>query len=253
MFLNDFLINLSLDDIPWLIMLVVFIASTIFATFGFGDALLSLPFLSMIIGLQKATPLLALSGLTLAVCLVGTGYKHIQWKVAGRLVLGSFIGVPLGVFLLKHMNEGVMMAIVSVLIIVISLHSLLQPSLIKISTDKYAPIFGILGGMLGGAFNTSGPPVVLYGSMRGWSSSVFVGMMQAYFIPTDIFVISGHLGSGLLDSEVVGYFLWCLPLLILAVIIGNYLKRSISVERFKTGVSVLILLSGILMLSRSFS
>ncbi len=238
-------------EVPWLIMLVVFLASTIFATFGFGDALLSLPFLVLIIGLQKATPLLAMSGLTLALCLMGAGYKYVRWKSAFRLILGSLIGVPVGVFLLKHVNENIMQGIVGFVIMAISLYSLLQPSLMRIKTDRYASLFGFTGGVLGGAFNTSGPPVVLYGTMRGWTPNVFVGMLQAYFIPTDLFVISGHIGSGLLNGEVFRYYLWCLPLLLLAVWIGTQIKSRIPVERFKSGVLILILFSGIMLFVKS--
>lgn len=240
-------------EIPWLIILIVFIASTIFATFGFGDALLALPFLTMIIGLQKSTPLLALSGFTLALLLFGSGWKYIQWKVALRLVIGSLCGVPIGVWLLKHMDKNLMQGIVGVVISLISLYNLFKPTFFKIETDKSAPIFGFIGGILGGAFNTSAPPVVMFGAMRGWSPLVFVGMMQAYFIPTDIFVIAGHIGTGLLDWEVLKMYFWCLPFLILAVFIGQQLKKKIPVEKFQKGVFVLILISGVLLTVRSFA
>jgi uncharacterized membrane protein YfcA len=127
-------------EIPWLIILIVFIASTIFATFGFGDALLALPFLTMIIGLQKSTPLLALSGFTLALLLFGSGWKHIQWKVVIRLVIGSLFGVPIGVWLLKHMDKNLMQGIVGVVIVLISAYNLFKPTFFKIETDQSAPI-----------------------------------------------------------------------------------------------------------------
>lgn len=238
-------------EIPWIIILIVFIASTIFSTFGFGDALLALPFLTLIIGLQQATPLLALSGLTLAILLMSTGYKHVQWKLAWRLVIGSLFGVPIGVYLLKHGNQTILQAAVGIIIIFISLYNLLKPTLFEIKTDRSAPVFGFMGGLLGGAFNTSAPPVVMFGTMRGWSPTMFVGMMQAFFIPTDVFAISGHFASGLLNLEVFKLYLWCLPFLILAVIIGNHLKKRIPTEKFKKGVLLLILLSGVLLLVRS--
>ena len=240
-------------EIPWLIILIIFIASTIFATFGFGDALLALPFLTMVIGLQKSTPLLALSGFTLALLLFGTGWKHIQWKVALRLVIGSLIGVPIGGWLLKHMDKNLMQGIVGMVIALISIYNLFKPTFFKLESDKYAPIFGFFGGILGGAFNTSAPPVVMFGAMRAWSPLVFVGMMQAYFIPTDIFVISTHIGTGLLNAEVFKLYLWCLPFLFLAVFIGQQLKKKIPVEKFQKGVFVLILISGILLTVRSWA
>ncbi|MCO5233250.1 MAG: sulfite exporter TauE/SafE family protein [Chitinophagales bacterium] len=238
-------------EIPWLIIIIVFLASTIFATFGFGDALLALPFLAMTIGLQKATPLLAISGFTLAICLMGSGYKYVRWKEALKLVLGSLCGVPIGVWLLKHADKEMMQVIVGLVISFIALYNIFKPSLVKIEKDSSAPIFGFIGGVLGGAFNTSAPPVVMYGSMRGWSPQMFVGMMQAFFLPTDIFVISGHIGSGLLDKVVLQYYLWCLPFLLLAVYLGHRLKKKIPIGQFQNGVFVLIFISGILLVVKS--
>lgn len=238
-------------EIPVVIILIVFIASTVFATFGFGDALLALPFLSVILGVKTATPLLAMSGLTLALCLLGAGFKNIVWKEAIKLILGSLVGVPLGVLALRYGDERIMRMIVGIVIILISLYNLFKPNLTAIPTDKYAPVFGMMGGILGGAFNVSGPPVVLYGAMRAWSPMVFTGMMQAFFVPTDIFVIIGHLQSGLLNSNVLHLYLWCLPFLLLAVWIGSQIKKRISVASFQKWVFVLILLSGFMLFIKS--
>ncbi len=239
-------------DIPWLIMLIVFLASTVFTTFGLGDALLALPFLTMTIGLQQATPLLALSGLTLAICLMGSGYKHIRWREAAKLVLGSLCGVPIGVWLLAHTDKIWMQGVVGVVIALIALYNLLKPSLSEIGTDTSAPVFGFIGGILGGAFNTSAPPVVLYGTKRKWSPQAFVGMMQAFYLPTDVFVITGHISSGLLNETVMGYYLWCLPLLLLAVYVGHNIKKRIMVEKFQKGIFVIILVAGVLLTVKSW-
>lgn len=238
-------------EIPWLIMAIVFIASTVFATFGFGDALLALPFLTMLLGLKQATPLLAISGFTLAIGLMGTNFKHIRWKEALRLIIGSIIGVPIGVWLLKNLDTTFMEIAVGLIIASIAAYNLFKPELFKITTYKSAPIFGLIGGILGGAFNTSGPPAVMYGAMRSWSPDVFVGTIQAYFIPTDLAIISAHKASGLLNNTVFTYYLWCLPLLILAIIIGNQLKKRIPVEKFKNAVFVLIFISGFMLIIKN--
>ncbi|MCO5249285.1 MAG: sulfite exporter TauE/SafE family protein [Chitinophagales bacterium] len=247
----DFTAYLCIVEIPWLVMVIVFLASTIFATFGFGDALLALPFLTFLIGLKQATPLLAISGFTLAIGLMGTNFKHINWKEAIRLVIGSIIGVPIGVWLLKNIDTTLMEILVGIIIALIAIYNLLKPDLFKITTYRTAPLFGFVGGALGGAFNTSGPPAVMYGAMRGWTPHVFVGTIQAYFIPTDITVISMHRASGLLNDTVFTYYLWCFPFLILAIIIGNLLKKRLPVEKFKNGVFVLIFISGLMLIIKN--
>lgn len=232
-------------------MLILFLASTVFCTFGFGDALLAMPFLSLMLGTQKATPLLALCGFTLAIALLGSSYKHIRYKEALGLILGSLLGVPIGVFILKNGDDRNIRIAVGCIISLIALYNLLHPRLQELKMAWPATFFGFAGGVLGGAFNTSGPPVVIYGAMRHWPPLVFVGMMQAYFIPTDIFVIVGHIQSGLLNMEVIRLFLWCLPVLLAAIIVGHFLKNRIPVNKFRKGIFIIILLSGCMLIIRS--
>jgi len=239
-------------EIPWLVILIIFLASTVFATFGFGDALLAMPFLSIMLGAKSATPLLALCGLTLAIALMGTGYKHIRYKEALKLVAGSLVGVPIGVLILKFGDDRNIRIAVGVIISLIAIYNLIRPRMAAMESDVSAPFFGFTGGVLGGAFNTSGPPVVIYGAMRQWHPMVFVGMMQAYFIPTDIFVIVGHLKSGLLNMEVAKMFLFCLPALLLAVALGHQIKKRIDAHRFRKAVFVIILASGLMLVMRSW-
>lgn len=239
-----------MEHIIWVI-LVLFLASTIFATFGFGDALLAQPFLTFILGLQTATPLLALSGLTLAILLFSSGRAHIQWKEALKLIVGSLLGVPVGVWILRHSDEKVLRLIAGSLIAAIALFNLLQPNILNFKKDNPAPLFGWLGGVLGGMFNVSGPPVVIYGAFRQWSPTVFTAMMQAFFIPTDIFVIVGHWQSGLLNKEVLEIYLYCLPVLIMAVLLGTYIRKKIPIQQFRKAIFMIILISGLMLVIRT--
>ena len=240
-----------MQEIPWLIILIIFLASAVFATFGFGDALLAMPFLTILLGVQKAAPLLALCGFTLAISLIGTSYKHIDWREALKLIFGSMLGVPIGVYILKHGDDRIIRIAVGIVIVSIALYNLFRPQLKPLNSQWPAPFAGFAGGLLGGLFHTSAPPVVIYGAMRQWSPVMFVGMMQAYFIPTDVFVIVGHLKTGLLNREVLHLFAWCFPFLIGAVALGNQIKGRLSVARFQKGVFVIILISGLMLVIRS--
>ncbi len=47
-------------DATALVLVVLFCSTFIRATFGFGDALVAMPLLAMVVGLKTATPLVAL-------------------------------------------------------------------------------------------------------------------------------------------------------------------------------------------------
>lgn len=234
-----------------LVLLIVFIAAVVLATFGFGDALLAMPFLSMVLGVQQATPLMALCGFTLSLAIIGSGFRKIRWGEVGRMVGGSLFGVPVGIWILKNGDESKIKLTVGIIIALVALYNLIRPAVLHLANERLAPVFGFAGGVLGGAFNTSGPPAVIYGTMRQWSPLVFTGMLQAYFIPTGVLAIIGHASSGLLNFDVLNMYLFAFPLLGLAFFVGRKLKSMLNTAKFHSWVFLLILISGILLIINS--
>mgnify|MGYP000943622906 FL=1 len=113
-------------------------------------------------------------------------------------------------------------------------------------------VFGFIGGILGGAFNTGGPPIAIYGTLSGWSQLQFVSTLQGYFLPNDLFILSGQFVSGLLNKTVFHYYLTGLPFLLIAVFQVNKLRSKIPVTKFNKYIFVLLLIIGIVFLTRSF-
>lgn len=56
--------------VEFIIPIIIFCGALIYATFGFGDALFAMPFLSVLLGIKTATPLMTLNGCTLATILL---------------------------------------------------------------------------------------------------------------------------------------------------------------------------------------
>ena len=55
----------------------------------------------------------------------------------------------------------------------------------------------------GGAYNTNGPPVVIYATLRRWPPSRFRATMQAYFLPSSLLIAAGHGLAGLWTRDVL--------------------------------------------------
>src|SRR4051794_31688559 len=63
-----------------LISLVIFLAALIKATLGFGESLLAMPLLTLMIGLPAATPLVALVATTLTLLMLGSSWRKIDLR-----------------------------------------------------------------------------------------------------------------------------------------------------------------------------
>ncbi len=237
----------------FLIPLIIFIGALIYGTFGFGDALFSMPFVSMLIGIKTATPLMTLNGFTLASLLFIKHYKEVDWKSAKKLIIASFFGVPIGIYFLKNGNEAVTKIILGVVIISVAIYNLFikkENTKVKLHPNLVY-LFGFIAGILGGAFNTGGPPVAIFGTLSGWSQTQFVSTLQGYFLPNDIFILIGQYVSGLLNKEVFHYYFLSLPFLFIALIIGSKLRTKIPAQKFNKYIFVLLLIIGIVFLTRS--
>jgi uncharacterized membrane protein YfcA len=138
-------------------------------------------------------------------------------------------------------------------VISFSLYKLFRPNLFHLKTNRSAVLFGLVAGMLGGAYNTNGPPIIIYGTLRRWSSEHFRDTLQGVLLPINIAIIIGHAGAGLWTSEVWILFLWSLPLVVLAIWGGNKLNKLIPPDKFTKYVYILLLIIGSGLALESFS
>ncbi|MCB9032833.1 MAG: sulfite exporter TauE/SafE family protein [Chitinophagales bacterium] len=227
------------------VIITLFIGSLIYATFGFGDALFAMPILTLFLGTQTATPLMTLNGLLLSSFMLIMHYQYIVWKDVIRLLLGAVLGIPIGIFFLKNGNEHAIKIILGLVIILSVVYNWkFRKQHQHIINTNFAYLFGFIAGILGGAFNTGGPPLVIYGTLSNWQPNYFIGSLQAYFVPNDIMIIIGQISSGLMTLAIVKLYAFAFPLVMLALYLGRKIRQRISVEKFNIYIYILLLLLG---------
>lgn len=231
-----------------LALFILFISTLARSTFGFGDALIAMPLLTLTIGVQAATPLVALVGVTIALTIVGGSWRSIDIRATWRLILASLVGIPVGLFLLTSAPEEVVKGVLGALIILFSLYGLSHPTLPLLHRQNWAYGFGFVAGILGGAYNTNGPPVVIYGTLRRWPPIRFRATLQGYFLPTIIMIAVGHGLSGLWTFEVLQLYALALPLVLAAIFLGGKLNARIPAGRFERFLYVVLIVLGMLLL-----
>ncbi|MDP6395501.1 MAG: sulfite exporter TauE/SafE family protein [Desulfobacterales bacterium] len=171
---------------------ILSLATLVRSIFGFGEALVAMPLLVNIVDFKTATPLIAMVACTISVAIIIFDLQNIQLNSAWRLAVSSFVGIPLGLPLLKAVDVPLMKVILALVIIGFSAYRLRKPQLLTLDNEKFSFAFGFLDGFLGGAYNVAKPPVAIYGAMRRWSPKTFRATLQGYFLPTLIFIVSGH-------------------------------------------------------------
>jgi uncharacterized membrane protein YfcA len=216
------------------------------AAVGFGDALLALPLLSMIMSISTASPVVALAGLTMSLSILVVNRETVDVPSAWRLIVASLVGIPVGVVLLQTAPERVVKGVLGVVLVVYGVYNLLTPGLPHVPHENYAFPFGFVAGVLGGAYNTSGPPVVLYGTLRRWSPDYFRATLQCYFLCTFFATLVSHGVARLLTPVVFELFLWALPGIGLGLYVGGKVHRMIPKAVFSRVIFGLLIVIGVL-------
>jgi uncharacterized membrane protein YfcA len=236
-------------DIPLLpVLLILFFSTLVRSTFGFGDALVAMPLLALIIPIKTATPVVAIIAPTIAISLLIKEWRHIDLKSTLKLIISTLAGIPIGILYLKSIPENIVDLILALVLIGFSLYSLVKPALHRLKSDKWAFLFGFIGGILGGAYNTNGPPVILYGILRGWKPESFRATLQSYFLPTGGAIMIGQGLAGLWTKTVITTYIYSLPLVFLAIFLGLKISRKIPAEKFNKYVYVMLLALGVILL-----
>lgn len=216
------------------IFLVSFLATLIRSTFGFGESLVAVPLLILVIPVEVAVPLSVLMSVLIALVIVIQDHVHIQVRSAKWLIIFAVFGIPLGIALLLYGDELWLKFGLGLLIVSYSMYALIRPNGIKLKNDSKVWLFvcGFLSGIFGGAYGLNGPPLVVYGNIKRWGVQEFRATLQAYFLPASLLGVVGYALKGLVTLEVLRYFLFTVPAILPAIFLGRYLNRKLTDDTF---------------------
>lgn len=233
------------------VVIVVFLGALTRTTFGFGDAVVGMPLLTLLpVDLRTSVSLMGLVGLSVALLAVTTGWRHINRPALIPLVLAALAGIPVGLALVTLVPAVTVIGTLGVALVGYGTYSLARPDF-RLRRKGWGLLFGFASGVLGSAYNFNGVPVAVYGSLRGWDPANFRSTMQAYFMLSGALIVAGQGISGMWSGEVFALYLFCLPAMILAVILGTRLHRSMPMAKFQRYVFLLITALGVVLFVKS--
>jgi len=242
-----------------LVITVVFLGALMRSTFGFGEAVMSMPLLALLpIRLHTAVSLMGLVGLTVAVFnLAAGGWKHIDRRILLRLGVATVVGIPVGLTMVALTPVDAITGVLGGVLIIYGVYSLINHLFRKktdrplCNDDRWALLFGFAAGVLGSAYNFNGVPVAVYGTLRQWPPARFRSTLQAHFLISGVLIVIGQMLGGLWTTNLFMLYGLSLPAMATATAIGTILHRKIPTAKFQRYVFLLIVALGTLLLIRS--
>ena len=231
-----------------LVLAVLLFATFIRSAFGFGEALIAVPLLALLMPVEVAAPVAVLVSITVAGVVLAQDWRKVHFRSAGWLLLATLFGTPLGLLMLTAVPGQIVKAILGVIIISFSAYSLLCRKRSELESDRWAPAFGFAAGVLGGAYGMNGPPLVIYGTLRKWTPQHFRATLQGYFLPASMAGMCGYWIAGLWTPTVTRYYVTSLPLVVAAIFLGRVVNQRMNGHSFLLYVHGGLILIGALLL-----
>lgn len=227
-----------------LVIPIVFGAVLIQTLSGFGGGLIAMPLLIGVLGLETAAPAFALVMQLNGIIMIRRYHTSLDVGAVWRPATALLLCIPLGIWLAGQVDKQLVLLLLGMVTAGYALYALLGLHVPIIKNKRWGFLFGAAGGLLQGAYNTGGPPLIIYGTSQRWPPQTFKGNLQALFFTGGVVVVVTHLLTGHMTAVVLQNAALMLPALLIASRVGFLFDRFIQPEPFRKAVLVLLVVLG---------
>ncbi|MSQ30483.1 MAG: sulfite exporter TauE/SafE family protein [Dehalococcoidia bacterium] len=229
-----------------IIIVIAAFAALMQAVVGFGFAVIFTPLLSLAMGAREAIALSMILGMALSLVL----YLDDPPRAPLRSVLPMFLAAtavtPIGVYVLAVADERVLRVGIGIAVLA-SVIGTFVTSHPAAERPEHLPTtlgVGVLSGVMRGATSMGGPPVVIYEHWRGAPTLTIRRRLLAYFALTGITGAVFATGSGVVTLDTLAHAVAGLPVVVIALYGGRYIRPRLSDSWFRLLSMGLLVLMG---------
>jgi len=242
----------------WIILgLVILLSYTIEAITGFGSLVIALSIGVLFLPLDQIMPILAALNICMTSFIAFKNRNHIDKNLLIRVILpGMLLGTIFGFLSKDNIDEVLLKQLFGVLIIWFSVRELWRMSHQYLDQPKplwLTRVLTFFAGITHGLFASGGPLLVYAVAGTQIEKSRFRATMAFVWFSMNSFLTIAFLVKGTLQP-LLTHVLWYLPLLVIAIKLGNVLHHKVNEFTFRKTVYGLLLITGcILLISRYLS
>ena len=172
--------------------------------------------------------------------------QALSWQTIWPLVLGTTIGIPIGVMLLNYINPVYLRSGVGVLLVLYTVYGLARPALkpMQIGTGSDIAI-GVVNGLVGGLTGLGGVVSTISCQWRGWTRDAQRAVFQPVLFAAFVVICISMAVTGAVTSDTLNLYGLGLPFMLAGLWAGFKLYGTINDETFRKAVLVLLFFSGL--------
>jgi uncharacterized protein len=218
---------------------------------GFGTGMTAMPIWLFALSPVLAAQLAAAASVAGQLTTLRSIWPLISIRTVAPYVLAGLVGVPLGVWLLPHLDPvafklGVGSMIVTYcLIMQFAAHRLR----VKGSNIFTEALVGFIGGIGGGIAGLAGPPLIVWASSRGMSKDDKRALFQAFNLTILAAMLVASAVAGMIDWPFIRTVMISLPATLLSARLGHWVYARLNERRFDALVLALLAISGVMLIA----
>jgi uncharacterized membrane protein YfcA len=234
-----------------IVLIAVFVASTISSIAGFAfSALCGALLFHLMDSPVYAVNVMIVCSIAIQLLGVAALWRSIDWRSLPIFLIGGVLGVPVGVYLLLHLQTGAYRNVIGGLLIAYGGYLLLR---CPVRSLRLGPLSdacaGFLGGITGGLAAFPGASVTIWCGLKGWDKAHQRGVYQPFILsmqPVTLAAIylmrpSSSSTATQLDWKTLAF----VPAALLGAWFGLRIFKRLSDRQFELVVNALLILSGI--------
>jgi uncharacterized membrane protein YfcA len=172
--------------------------------------------------------------------------QALNWQSIWPLVLGTTIGIPIGVILLNHINPTYLRFGVGVLLVLYTIYGLARPAFKPMKIGVVPDIgIGIVNGLVGGLTGLGGVVSTISCQWRGWTRDVQRAVFQPVLFAAFVVICISMGITGAFRPETLKLYGLGFPFMLAGLWSGFKLYGTIDDETFRKVVLVLLLIAGL--------
>lgn len=177
-------------------------------------------------------------------------WRTIRWEYVLAFVVPGVLGVPIGTYLLPHIDPKLFKIGIGVFLVAYTSYVQMRRAQVKMTWGGGAAdcVVGFAGGILGGIAGLSGVLPAVWTDMRGWAKEHRRGVLQIFNIAVLALALVSHVVSGFLTRQVAVAAIVALPGTIGGAWLGGLIYRRIADRSYSRVIMTLLLISGIMLI-----
>ncbi len=213
---------------------------------------MAVPLYALLLSPKEAIPAYNLVLLVIEVGLLFEARKHIQFGRVKTLLLGGWIGIPIGAVALKHLPVAATSMFISVVTCTFAILLLLKMRIVFKENGRTQVSVGLISGLLGGSVGQAGPPVIMYSLSRDWEKNTLRTTLLTYFTFLCVISILSYWKLGLVGRDtVITAAITIVPALVVSYI-AVLLKNLASEASFRRAILVTVIVVSLVNVGKYF-